>query len=100
MYGRGATSFKEIQDVARPGSREPPIGEAQAPGERVRQALVVGDDHHGDAEALVEVLQEPVDAIGGPRVEVPGRLVGEEELGLEAERARQGASPPRAAPGG
>src|SRR5258706_533511 len=51
---------------------------------------VVGDDDEGDAEALVKLLDQRVDAAGGDRIEVGGRFVEKENLRVERERPREG----------
>ena len=64
-------------------------GEPQPPRHRPGQRLVVGDDHGGDAQIAVHLAQELVDALAGGRVEVAGGLVGQQQRGLEHQRARQ-----------
>jgi hypothetical protein len=59
----GEPAVLELQDRAR---------------HRVQEVAVVGDDEHGRLRALDEVL-EPLD---GVQVEVVGRLVEEDEIGL------------------
>jgi hypothetical protein len=48
----------------------------------------VGDHHDGLAELVDRAPQQPEDLLRGRRVEVAGRLVGEDHGGLGGERAR------------
>src|SRR5258708_3392041 len=61
-----------------------------ARADREERGEVVGDDHHGDAEALVQLRDEVVDAARREGVQVGGRLVEEEDARVERERAGEG----------
>src|SRR5258706_4372479 len=50
---------------------------------------VVADDDEGDAEPFVQPQDEIVDAARGEGIQVGGRLVEEEDAGIERERARE-----------
>jgi hypothetical protein len=50
---------------------------------------VVGDDHAGDVEAVAGLLDQVVDHAAGDGVEAARRLVVDEDLRLEHERARE-----------
>ena len=51
---------------------------------------LVRDEHDGDAALAVQPLEDAHDLDAGARVEVAGRLVGEEQRRLVDERARDG----------
>src|SRR5439155_1346065 len=61
--------------------------QAERPPHRRRQAVVVGRDHERRAVLLVELEHELLDVLAGGRVEVAGRLVGEQEPGALGEGA-------------
>ncbi len=48
----------------------------------------MGGHHQGEAALLLETQQQVDDLAGGPRVDVPGRLVGEDDIRLADERPR------------
>src|SRR6202040_2284354 len=48
-------------------------GDSAADGKECRE--IVSDDDDGDAQALVEPLNQRIDTAGGQRIEVGGRLV-------------------------
>jgi len=52
------------------------------------QGLVVGDEDERHAAPARQVEHEVKDAVGGDAVEVAGRLVGEDAVGIGGERAR------------
>src|SRR5437763_6882518 len=62
-------------------------GDAAANGEQRRE--VVRNDHDGNAEAPVQLLDEAVDAARDDRIEIGGRLVEKKHPWIERERARQ-----------
>ena len=43
---------------------------------------LVGDDHHGDAQPLVDVLDQLQDVLGGLGVQGGGGLVAQQDLGV------------------
>jgi hypothetical protein len=51
-------------------------------------ARVVRDHHDGLAEVAAQVAQESEDLDGVLRVEIAGRLVGDHDLGIRHDRAR------------
>ena len=52
--------------------------------------VLVRDQEHGDAALEVEPLEDAHHLDAGPRVEVAGRLVGEENRRVRDQRARDG----------
>ena len=50
---------------------------------RLRERLIVGDHHRGDVEIPVHLAEQLVDPLTGGGVEVPGRLVGEQQRRLQ-----------------
>ena len=58
-------------------------------GRLLRQLVVVRDDEDGGAELPIELEEELVDLAPGLGVEVPGRLVGQQEPGPKQQGARQ-----------
>src|SRR5689334_24613500 len=48
---------------------------------------VVGDQEHGEPQRLLQLLGQPVEGRGADRIEAGGRLVEEEQLGVERQRA-------------
>src|SRR5207253_2006939 len=59
-------------------------GDSAADGKQCRE--IVGDNDDGDAQALVELLNQRVDTAGGQWIEVGGRLVEEQYPRVERER--------------
>ena len=55
-----------------------------------RDVHVVRDDDDGRAEARVQVADQRQDLVAGVRVEVAGRLVGEQDRRIDRQRARDG----------
>ena len=47
----------------------------------------MGDDEAGAVAVAVEVAEQREDVVGGVGVEVAGGLVGEDQVGLEGQRA-------------
>ena len=50
----------------------------------------VGDDHHGDAQALVDVLEQGEDGLGGHGVEGAGGLVAQKHFRVAGQGAGDG----------
>ena len=70
--------------------RELPVhehGDAMANGEE--RGGVMGDDDDRDPEALIELLDQRIDAAGRERIEVGRRLVEKEDSRVEREGTRQ-----------
>ena len=65
-----------------------PVEREAAPARLLDEGHVVGRDEDG-RPADVDLREEPHHLLGEAVVEVPGRLVGDEELGLVDERARE-----------
>ena len=68
---------------------EPAVAERQKPRRERRDVLLVRDDDHRDA-AAVQLLQQRHDLEARRGVERAGRLVGENQLGVVDQRARDG----------
>src|SRR5581483_423049 len=76
--------------VRRAGESDPPLVEERHPiGDEEGAREVVRHDDRGEAEALLEVADQVVDLRRGDGVEAGRRLVVEERLRLERERARE-----------
>ena len=79
--------------VRRPAARAPAIRDDLTVAERHDARAVLGDvhlvrdQHHGDAALLVQALEDPHHFDAGPRVEVPGRLVREQDRRVVDQRA-------------
>ncbi len=65
------------------------VDQVDEPVGHVGDVALVGDDHHRDAVVL-DRLQHLHDVARGRRVERPGRLVGEQELGARDQRPGDG----------
>ena len=50
----------------------------------------MGDDNHGDAQALVDVLDQAEDGAGGSGVQGGGRLVAQQDLGVAGQGTGDG----------
>ncbi len=91
----------ELEHRASPTPRSParrcaataPVVDDQAVAEHHRPLGVLRDvrfvgDQHDRLAVVVEPLEHRHDLLGGLRVEVPGRLVGQDQLGIVDERPR------------
>ena len=65
-----------------------PVAEAHEPRAVLGDVHLVGDEDDGDAALDVEALEDAHHLDAGPRVEVAGRLVGQDDRGLVDQRAR------------
>src|SRR4051794_16567189 len=80
--GVGGGLLRVVDDLT-VAQDDDPVGD----GRRVR---VVGDHDHGLAEVVDRVAQQAEDLVGGLRVQVAGRLVGEHDRRTVDQRARHG----------
>ena len=67
---------------------DPAVTEADQPRAVFRDVHLVRDEEHGDAALVVQPLEDAHDLDAGARVEVAGRLVGEDDRRLVDQRAR------------
>ena len=56
-------------------------------GDAAHGAEIVGDEHIGEAELLLQPAQKLQHFLGDQRIERGGRLVADDEIGLGGERA-------------
>ena len=82
FFGRGAP-------VARRAVRHHhAVAERDDPRAVLGDVVFVGDQHHGDAALDIQPLEQSHHLDAGPRVEVAGRLVGEQDRRVVDQRAR------------
>ena len=78
--GRGLGATRRMRSRRRAFLYDYAVLHADDPLRVARHALVVRDEDDGQALLLVEPLQHPQHFLGRARVEIPGRLVGEQQF--------------------
>ena len=89
MHDEAASEDLAPQHERRPDGYEPGADQSDSVGDPFDFVEVVGgDNHHPSAPAKVE--QQVPDPAGGLRIEIRGRLIQEDDVGVVHERAGQG----------
>src|SRR5438477_2230051 len=67
-----------------------PVGQnGDTAADREQRREVMGDDDDGNSQALVQPADQRVDAAGGERIEIRGRLVEKQDAWIERQRPRK-----------
>src|SRR3990170_2453691 len=69
-------------------AHDAPVADRDDAGGVAGDVVLVGDQQHGDAAVAVETLQDLHDLDAGAAVEIAGGLVGQDQLGVVDQRAR------------
>src|SRR5436190_1890166 len=69
---------------------DPAVAELHEAGAVLGDVHFVGDEHDGDAALEIQLLEDVHDLDARPRIEVPGRLVRQQDRRLVDQRARDG----------